>query len=163
MGCAVVDFAWQQQLLLALLLLLPFTDKQWQLPVISRYELQWVFWSVIIVPAVLLIALNPEYSEAIIIIFLFTATPEEWFFRAYFLQRLEALTFGKWTANIITSLMFAFMHTPVQGWLGLSVFVPSLMFGWLYQRNRDLILVILLHALFNAIFLLYIRDILADL
>ena len=147
-------------LLPVLFLLSPFLDKDWPVPVLSQYQKQWSFWSIILLLTGLLIVLNPEYIESIVLILLFTALPEEWFFRSYFMQRLEVLYKRKWTANIMTSLAFALLHIPVQGWQGLSVFVPSLMFGWLYQRNRDLILVILLHTFFNGIYIIYLRDIL---
>ena len=160
MGCAVFDFSWQRQLLMLLLLLLPFLDNQWQMPVYRRYDSQWLYLSVALVFTFLLLFLQPDLIEAIIIILLFTAIPEEWFFRSYFLQRLEAMHLAKWNANIITSVVFALMHIPAQGWLGLSVFFPSILFGWIYQRNRDLLLVILLHTIFNGIYIIYLRDVL---
>lgn len=158
MGCAVFNFAWQQQTLLILLLLLPFIDSQWQIPDFRRYENQWLYTSILLSLLCFLVFLQPDYIETIIFVLLFTAIPEEWFFRGYFMQRLEVLSLARWEANVITSLLFALLHFPTQGWQGLSVFFPSLIFGWLYQRNRDLVLVILLHTFFNGIYIIYLRD-----
>lgn len=58
-------------------------------------------------------------------------------------------------ANILTSGLFALLHTPTQGWFGLLVFFPSLIYGWFYQRTKDLVLVILLHALSNIAFFIF--------
>ena len=40
------------------------------------------------------------------------------------------------------------------------VILPSLVFGWPHQTYRDILLVILLHALSNLVFIIYIRDML---
>ncbi len=79
------------------------------------------------------------------------ALPEEWFFRGYFIARL-----GKGIqANAITSVLFSLIHGLTQGWtVAVLVFVPSLFYGWLYQRTRDLPLIVLAHALSNLIYVL---------
>ncbi len=163
LGCAVFDFALQAQLLTVLLLLLPFADKDWHLPVLSGYKNQWLWYLMVLSCTAVLLFLHPDTVQAVVYILLFTALPEEWFFRSYFMQRVQALNAGMWRANIITSLLFALLHTPAQGWQGLSVFIPSLLFGYLYQRNRDLLLVILLHTLFNTIYIIYLHDVLNEL
>jgi len=91
---------------------------------------------------------------------LLTALPEEWFFRGYFMSRLEQTGFTPLYANLSASTLFALLHVPTQGLFGLSVFIPSLFYGWLYQRSRDLVLVILLHALSNIIFFAYVQGLL---
>jgi len=40
--------------------------------------------------------------------------------------------------------------------VGLSVLGPSLVYGWLYQRTRDLPLIVLLHALSNLVFVMFL-------
>lgn len=124
----------------------------------------------IIVSGLTLVWFNPQHANTALIILLFTALPEEWFFRAYALTRVEQLITDKmtnlsphkilWLANIITSVFFALVHLPTQGAAGLMVLLPSLLFGWLYQVYRDLPLVILLHTLSNLVFIIYIRDML---
>ncbi|MDH5767314.1 MAG: CPBP family glutamic-type intramembrane protease [Gammaproteobacteria bacterium] len=100
---------------------------------------------------------KPDYANYALASLIFTALPEEWFFRAYFLSRLESIIRQPLYANLLTSCLFALLHIPTQGWFGLAVFFPSLLYGWLYQQNRDLILVILLHCLSNLVFVLFIR------
>ena len=99
----------------------------------------------------------PELSAII----LFTALPEEWFFRRYIQQKLTQLfqqESGLY-ANLLTLVFFAVLHLPTQGIQGLSVFFPSLFLGWLYQSKRDIILVILVHSLFNLVYIIYLREI----
>jgi len=129
---------------------------------------------------IILITLNPDYTVAAISTLLLTALPEEWFFRAYFMTRLENYIMESFcrkdtppstqffnhfhrnypglSANILTSTLFALLHTPTQGWFGLTVFFPSLFYGWVYQKTKNLLLVILLHALSNIVFFIYLSD-----
>jgi membrane protease YdiL (CAAX protease family) len=50
------------------------------------------------------------------------------------------------------------LHGLTRGWMvGLAVVLgPSLVYGWLYQRTRDLPLLVLLHALSNLIFVMFL-------
>ena len=72
------------------------------------------------------------------------------------MQRLEQITENRLKANLATSAFFAVVHVPTQGLVGLTVFVPSLIFGWLYQARRDIVLVTLLHAIANLVYAFYI-------
>jgi membrane protease YdiL (CAAX protease family) len=86
---------------------------------------------------------------------LLTALPEEWFFRGYFMGRIGTGL----RANLIASTLFSLMHALTRDWMtALLVFVPSLFYGWLYQRNRDLPLLVLLHSLSNVVFALYLAQ-----
>ncbi len=38
----------------------------------------------------------------------------------------------------------------------LLVFLPSLFYGWLYQRTRDLPLLVLVHALSNLVYVMFL-------
>lgn len=57
-------------------------------------------------------------------------------------------------ANIITSAGFAathlIVHPPLQA---ASIFLPSLVFGWAYERYRHIGPAVVLHAVYNAGFL----------
>lgn len=159
-GCAFFDFSYHNTLFIALLFFLPLLDKQWALNCFNVFNGRVYLWGGVICCFIALLLLNEGYELIALNIILFTALPEEWFFRGYFLQRLELFSNKMWLTNGISSIFFAILHVPAQGWSGLLVFVPSLLFGWLYQLYRDLVLVILLHALFNVIYLLYLKDIL---
>jgi len=114
----------------------------------------------------LIVILHPQHAEKAMAILLLTALPEEWFFRAYFMTQLERYfasmhnrhTAIAWTANTTASLLFALLHIPTQGWFGLSVFFPSLFFGWIYQKQKSLTFVIVLHAISNLVFIIYIKE-----
>jgi len=158
------------------MLFLPFADRLFSFPAFSIKRLNVVLWSILLVAGLMLIVFNPNYSAIAVSILLFTALPEEWFFRSYYMMRLEQhyrlsiSTSNKrlmknnigrgympcLTANFITSVFFALLHVPIQGWFGLAVFFPSLLYGWVYQKTRDLILVILLHSFSNLVFIIYI-------
>lgn len=141
-----------------LLLLLPYLDPDWQIPRISIVKRSQVICVFLIAISTLLLFQNPETLTPFLFMLVVVALPEEWFFRTYLLQRIESILEGKWRANALTSLVFALLHIPMQGWIGLTVFLPSLIFGCLYQRNKDLTLVVLVHAFFNLIFLIYLKE-----
>ena len=159
--CAVFDFAQRDTLLIAMMLLLPFIDRQWALPGFCTYRYRPAIWGALTAAIVLIAVFNSDSVYFILYTLLLVALPEEWFFRAYFLQRLERLWTNRWAANIATSALFAVLHVPTQGMFGMSVFVPSLILGWLYQQRRDIVLVILLHALANLVYLTYLQELFA--
>ena len=140
------------------MLFLPFLDSQWQVPKYKAYAYQWIIWLVLIGSVSLILVANPDKLNFILYTILLVSLPEEWFFRAYFIQRVESFGFNRMSANIATSALFSIMHIPTQGWFGLNVFIPSLVLGWLYQQRQDIIMVILLHALSNLVYLLYLKE-----
>lgn len=75
---------------------------------------------------------------------------EELLFRA-FLQPLLIQNFRETGGVVLTSALFAFIHT---GWVTfLPIFCLSLLLGALYLRTRSLTAVVLVHGLHNAIVL----------
>jgi hypothetical protein len=99
-----------------------------------------------------LLAWRPSAAPFALATLLAAAIPEEWFFRTYFMIRLGQGS----RANIITSLLFSLMHGLTRGWTAAAlVFLPSLFYGWLYQRTRDLPLLVLVHTLSNLIYVLF--------
>ncbi len=54
-------------------------------------------------------------------------------------------------ANVLTSILFAAMHLINQAPLfAASVFFPSLIFGWAWERHQTLLSPMLLHVFYNA-------------
>jgi len=194
--CAVFIESERALLLTGLMLFLPLLDRTWDYrkALINRSvnahlckEKKWLnphtkpfLLASLFITGLIIITVNPDYRWFALTSLLLTALPEEWFFRAYFMTRIEgffrqdtppasqvfnALLFKdvhkkypNLSANILTSSLFALLHTPTQGWFGLMVFFPSLFYGWAYQKTRNLLLVILLHALSNIVFVIYISD-----
>ena len=156
-GSAVFIYDTRTFVLAALMLFLPLFDTHWQLPPsqITKYRL--TLLSLCCMTVFILIGLNTDYATAALMTLFIAALPEEWFFRAYFLMRIEMMGLRSYQANVLTSLFFALLHLPVQGWFGLTVFVPSLIYGYIYQRSRDIVLVVLLHAISNIVFFVYIQ------
>lgn len=85
---------------------------------------------------------------------LFAPVAEELFFRGVLQdtlkqrtnRRISALTY----ANIFTSLVFAAVHIPFWGAMHSSlVFIPSLIFGFLYDRTGKIIFPVILHMFYN--------------
>ena len=148
-GCAAFDFAGRSTLLIGLLLVLPLLDRDWRVPPLIATPPQWRWLALVAGAGLLLVAWQPSQAGFAVSTLLFAAIPEEWFFRAYFMPRL-----GRGLrANAATSVLFALLHGLVWGWpVGLQVFLPSLAFGWLYQRTGNLALVILVHALSNIFY-----------
>jgi membrane protease YdiL (CAAX protease family) len=96
---------------------------------------------------------QPQHAGFALATLLLAALPEEWFFRAYFMVRLG----NGWRANLIATVLFCLLHGLTQHWTtALLVFVPSLFYSWLYQRTRDLPLLILVHGLSNLVFVMFL-------
>jgi membrane protease YdiL (CAAX protease family) len=142
-----------------LMLFFPFFDSAWQKPELSLSKISASVGLVCICLFMLLI-LKPESWPLIISSLLFAALPEEWFFRGYLMVRIKQILNSPWQANILTSIIFSLFHLPTQGWFGLSVFLPSLVFGWLYQKTNNMVLIIGVHALSNILFIIYLTDLL---
>jgi membrane protease YdiL (CAAX protease family) len=139
--------------LIGLMLFLPLLDRAWKLPDISRDEQRWGISIGLFLSGTALLIWKPEYLSFGIAALFLAALPEEWFFRAYFMTRL-----GRgWRANLIASLLFSLLHGLTRGWTAaVLVFLPSLFYGWLFQRTRDLPLLVLVHALSNIVYALFL-------
>ena len=157
-GCAVFIYPQRTFILTAVMLFLPLFDKHWQLVSTNIRKYRITILSLCCFAIWVLVGINPDYANAALMTLLTAALPEEWFFRGYFMMRIERVGLRPYQANIITSLFFALLHLPTQGLFGLSVFVPSLIYGYIYQRSRDIVLVVLLHAISNIVFFVYIQN-----
>lgn len=171
--CAVFDFGWRQQVLTALMLFLPLIDRTWSMPSLAGDRIRLARWGGLLSLIVLLNLITPGYAMLSITHVLLVALPEEWFFRGYFMMQLDRVIHSRGnrtrsptglrlagsdlSANLYTSLLFALLHTLTQDWAGILVFFPSLLFGWVYQRTRDIVLVVLLHGLSNVVFFMYLK------
>ncbi len=135
----------------------PLIDRRWAPPILPWNLSHIVAWGSIILVSSGLLFWQPTHLSFALTTLLFTALPEEWFFRAYFMTRLDE----KWRANLITSLLFAIMHGLARDWIiAALVFIPSLFYGWLYQRTRDLPLLILIHGFSNLVYMMLLSKIL---
>jgi membrane protease YdiL (CAAX protease family) len=136
-----------------LLLFLPLLDRHWTLPVLSRSRKNHLAWTGLLAAAAALLAWQPRHAEFALTTLLMAALPEEWFFRVYFMGRLGLDR----RANLASSMLFSLMHGLTWGWVtALLVFVPSLFYGWLYLKTRDLILIVLAHALSNLLYVMFL-------
>jgi membrane protease YdiL (CAAX protease family) len=156
--CAVFDSIWRDTLLVAFMLFLPMLDRHWAFAKAVSYRQRRMLLATLIVSMFFILIAHPNALNFILFTLLLVALPEEWFFRAYFMQRVESVTGNQWWANVMTSVLFALLHVPTQGWYGLSVFIPSMILGWFYQQHRDLVVVVLLHTLSNLVYLLYLHE-----
>jgi len=149
MGAAFFFYPGRDYVLVGLMLFLPLLDRGWHptTPLVPRRFLHISLG--LVVAAIALLMWRPSFHSYAITTLLLAAIPEEWFFRGYFMTRLG----GDTRANLISSVFFSLMHGLTRGWLIASqVFLPSLLFGWVFQRSRDLPLVILLHAFSNLMY-----------
>ncbi len=139
------------------LLFLPLLDPRWSLPkILTKKKNELLIFFALLSASFALLIIYPNHINYFFSMLIFTALPEEWFFRAYLLSR-----FGlkKWHSNILTSIAFTLLHLAAQQTLfSLLVFFPSLVFGLLYIKTKNIFLVTLLHALFNLIFVSLIKN-----
>jgi uncharacterized protein len=130
------------------MLFLPLLDRCWRPPGLPLSRRNLFLSLALIAIAVALLAWRPAFASYAVTTLLLAALPEEWFFRGYFMARLGNTA----RANLISSIFFSLLHGLTRGWLAAPlVFLPSLLFGWIFQRTRDLPLVILLHAVMNLV------------
>lgn len=135
------------------MLFLPLADRRWVLPIPPRDTRHIVIWGCLVLAGAGMLLWQPQHAGFALATLLLAALPEEWFFRAYFMVRLGT----GWRANLIASLLFAVMHGFSRDWTAAAlVFLPSLFYGWLYQRTRDLPLLILAHGLSNLLYVLFV-------
>jgi membrane protease YdiL (CAAX protease family) len=157
---AVFHYSYQPVVLAALMLLYPFCDKAWHAPVISRRIKTILFWLFIYACYMAAAVYLTQNIKLALYGILLVALPEEWFFRSWLLIRLNKQLQNPIHANVITSIAFALLHIPTQGVFGLATFLPSLFYGWLFQKTRCLNGVIILHAVSNLIYQQYLSNIL---
>jgi membrane protease YdiL (CAAX protease family) len=75
------------------------------------------------------------------------AAGEEWLYRGYAIERLEAVIGNAWTAGGMSLVLFAAAHLPVWGWgVALTTLVSGSIFTVLYIRYRDVAFLILAHV-----------------
>jgi membrane protease YdiL (CAAX protease family) len=143
----------------AMMLFLPLLDEGWRTPVLPRRPRQFGVSAALLAAGIALLVWRPELAGFAASTLFFAALPEEWFFRAYFMTRIgDGLR-----SNLIASLLFALMHGLTRDWATAAlVFVPSLFYGWLYQRTRDIVLVVLVHALSNLFYAAFIARIMPE-
>ena len=148
----------EKQYLSFLLLLLPLLDSSWKMPFSNFYRNNAGLLLPCFLLGLILMIDEGRRPEILFVTILFVALPEEWFFRAYYYHRLTEFFQSNILANIVSSAFFALLHMPLQGFYGLLVFMPSLFFGWIYQKYKNLSLVIVVHALCNYFYFRFSKD-----
>ena len=76
---------------------------------------------------------------------------EELFFRSFILQGIRYSVFGAWLAVGFTAAAWAVIHTQYHPIIMVTIFLGGLFFGFMRVRTGSVILVIILHALWNLI------------
>jgi membrane protease YdiL (CAAX protease family) len=140
------------------MLFLPLIDKYWRVPALPRSRYHYPGWAALLIAIIAILAWRPSATPFALSTLVTAALPEEWFFRSYVMVRLGQGI----RANALASLLFCLLHGLTRGWVTASlVFAPSLFYGWLYQRTRDLPLVALTHALSNLIYAVFLAQFIA--
>lgn len=144
-GGAVFYYPGWDYALIGLMLFLPLLDRGWQLPSPPRSRIHRLTWVAMTIAGIALLVWRPSVAPYALSTLLMAALPEEWFFRAYFMTRLQTacqeqvarglgsrrggtvLNLGSpsipsrlavlvfWFPNIATSLMFSLMHGLTRG------------------------------------------------
>lgn len=140
------------------MLFLPLLDHGWHPPVFPSRPANLITSACLTFTAIALLVWQPQAIQYTLSTLVLAALPEEWFFRAYLMTRIG----DRWRANLSASLLFSVMHGLTQNWATAAmVLAPSLFYGWLYQRSRDLPLLVLAHALSNLVFMLFFAQAIA--
>lgn len=94
-----------------------------------------------------------RWSISLLIYILIISPLQELIARGGLQGPLEVFLTGKhkvFKTIIISNLIFATVHLYLSLWLSFMVFIAGLYFGWLYNRHRTLVGVIIAHALLGA-------------
>jgi len=145
-------------LLVGIMLFFPLLDGRWRVPALPRQPGHVIAWVILALTTGGLVLAQPHYLLTAASALLLAALPEEWFFRAYLQTSLEARpAFRGLRSVLLASLLFSVIHGLSRDWeTAALVFVPSLLYGWLYQRTRDLPMLVLVHALSNLMYATYL-------
>ena len=100
---------------------------------------------------------NPEIIPYLIpLVFLLNAPGEELLFRGVIQGRLRE-RFAAWPAILLTTAAFAPLHivalvgSPLAAAMTVTIIsIPSVVFGYAYERAENLLVPVLMHALFNS-------------
>lgn len=140
------------------MLFLPLADRRWRIPALPRSRSHYLIWAVLLSVGIALLLWRPSEMPFALSTLLTAALPEEWFFRGYFMTSVGNGS----RANILASILFSLIHGLTRGWTtALLVFAPSLFYGWMYQSSRDLPLVVILHALSNLVYAMFLAEFVA--
>jgi len=140
------------------MLFLPLFDRYWRTPILPHSRSRHMIWAGLLISGIAVLVWRPSETPFALSTLMTAALPEEWFFRAYFMIRLG----DGILANTWASVLFSLIHGLARDWTtAILVFAPSLFYGWLYQHTRDLPLLILVHALSNLIYTLFLADFMA--
>ncbi len=152
LGGAAFHWSGQSTVLIGIMLFLPLLDRGWRMPPLPLSPARLATWITLSLVALVLLVWQPSRVSFFCATLALAALPEEWFFRAWFMTSLGQ----GFAANLAASLLFSLVHLLTQGPVrGLLVFLPSLAYGWLFQKSRkDLPLVVLLHALSNLVYVM---------
>lgn len=141
------------------MLFLPLLDRAWRIPAPPLSPSHYLGWAALLITGIAILAWRPSFIPFALPALFVAALPEEWFFRAYFMTRIGMGL----PANGAATALFALLHGLTRDWAtAFLVFIPSLFYGWLYQRTRDLPLLILVHALSNLVFAMFLSQYFGD-
>ena len=142
------------QLIAFLMLFLPFIDAHWKCTDIKYTTSALLQWTVPGLLIIILLWMDRSYTAIFLNMLLLTALPEEWFFRGYLQKQLG----NSFKANFAATVLFSLLHLITRGpVVALLVALPSLAFGYVYSRQKDIVLVVLLHAVSNMIYIIYLE------
>lgn len=99
-----------------------------------------------------------DLTQSVAVMFAITsfavAVKEEFLFRGV-LQNLLGREFGDWRAILATSVVFTLWHVGVwepSVWTFGEIFLASILIGLVYVRSGSMVMVIALHAVYDAIY-----------
>ena len=98
---------------------------------------------------------SPWAIVVMVLVVVMAPIVEEFSYRGLVQQSLRGLGANRFSAILLTSFLFVFMHVPVLPPASMApavvtLLTVSLFLGWLYERTGQLAVPIIAHALFNA-------------
>ena len=135
-----------------LLLILPLLGNGFDKSLLAKLDINspYTYLILVLLLFTLLLSILTDALEIVIRSYMYAAIPEEFYFRAFLQKSLG----NNNSAIIAATLSFSLMHFITRGFLsGVMVFIPSLIFGWIFKKTENLYLVVVVHASANIIYL----------
>jgi len=160
-GSAIFLSQYQTAALAALMLLTPYLDKAFQ-PQLTFVNKPLNIFIATFSIAICTFGFIYEYLSLELIIYTLTisALAEEWFFRVYFQSKVITFTLnftnkklGVLTGIVLTSIFFSGLHAIAQNNMLMMalIFFPSMIYGYIYYKTRDFLLITNIHFISNIL------------
>ena len=144
-------------ILIVYMMIVPMFDRAWRDISEGHTIYRYAYHARLVCAISIVLLIGPDFNMWLFAIstICLAALPEEFFFRRYLQSKLG----NSYVSILSVSAIFSILHMITVSWvMGLLVFIPSIIYGYIFKKTGDLILIILVHGLSNVVYKLYISE-----